>query len=187
MAEVKLGGVKTWQETLDGMPRFQYGPDDLGRWTFAGRPRFTWGGPVLPSFSDSELARRFRDDPGSVWLVGDPVQWTVLPELELDPPGTFAAIVRAGVLAAHPWLRYPLDPERPAVREVRRPAIRLERVLELVDELVGDDASRDVIRLEVERGGITVELYARRPDGSRFAVDGEVARDRIVIPIVGGE
>lgn len=69
------------------------------------------------------------------------------------------------------------------VREQSRPTIPMSRLAEFVQQLVGDTVSiNDIRSIHVDSGGVVVEAYAKREDGSFFQVGEEIAVDRIVIP-----
>lgn len=95
-------------------------------------------------------------------------------------------IVRDGVQAAHPWLRYPPSPAdaEPAVRQVPRPPIPFARVQQLLRDLLGQQDLRHIRGLTIDRGAVEVEVLALNEHGRPF-VRGhdEIAIDRICIPV----
>ena len=166
MAEVRLDRVKTWEqtlsETLHGDRRVHLLPMDH---------ELLYAGPLKAKLIEWSWPDYLARTP---WIA------------EREPEGTYAELVREGILAAHPWLRLDEpEPERPVVLEVTRPAIPLSRVLRVLSELLGFDASRRLVEATFGIGGVTLELYSEGPDGRRFAIgpDHEVARDLIVLPI----
>ena len=177
MAQVRLDGMKTWEETLAdelrAPGRVWLLPPEGPQIT---EPQYDRGGYLPPAL----VPWTFRPD-------GPVVTWDPTLEREVAAARTDARrIVHDGILAAHPWLRDPLDePERPVVLEVTRPAIPLSRVLRVLSELLGFDASRRLVEATFTIGGVILEVYSEGPDGRRFAIgpDREVARDRIVLPI----
>ena len=97
--------------------------------------------------------------------------------------------VRDGVLAAHPWLRYPLPERRAAaVEQVQRPPIPFRRVQQLVRDLLGQDDLSNVRSLEIGFGAIRAEVCALDAAGRKYGVrmpdgDMELAVDVIHIPV----
>ena len=95
------------------------------------------------------------------------------------PRGEAARIVRDGLLAAFPWLRYPVRADRPVPA-----AVPFASVQRLIAGLLGWDALNELRSLSLDRGAVIAEVCARDQDGHRFAVGDEIAVDRIHIRIV---
>ena len=95
------------------------------------------------------------------------------------PRGDAAGIVRDGLLAAFPWLRYPVRADLPVPAE-----LPLATVQRLIAGLLGWDALDDLRGFSVDRGAVIAEVYARDQEGRRFLVGDEIAVDRIHIPVV---
>lgn len=93
-------------------------------------------------------------------------------------------IVRDGLADVLAWIE-----GKPAAPEIRRQphplpsSVTIGRVREAIAMLFGVDALDNMRAFTLHRGGVEVELYAKDDRGRRFAVDDEIAIDRVHVKV----